>query len=219
MQSDMPLILGHTETEASLFFQADMRNFYLTEEQMRKRMRTVFQIDDAKITAIMHAYRVDSAKMTPSDILIAVASDVQFRLPLTNAAIVKSSAHGQAPVYLYDFGWRIPVLGGVLESPHSVDIPFAFGTIDQAGAMIGHGDSAWETSLHLMSAFVSFARTGNPNNARLPDWQPFNNETRTTMRFDASPKSIPNFRDSVQHEIADIKIDPFNRAALYRYSD
>ncbi|MFV0299310.1 MAG: carboxylesterase/lipase family protein, partial [Paracoccus sp. (in: a-proteobacteria)] len=132
--ANVPLIFGHTHTEATLFFRSDMRNFELTEDQMRARMRQVFGIDDAKIDAIMAAYRADAPDMTPSDILIAVASDVQFRLPLTNAAVTRSGTEGQAPVWLYDFAWTIPQDGGVLGSPHAVDIPFAFGTVDAAGA-------------------------------------------------------------------------------------
>jgi hypothetical protein len=68
-------------------------------------MRKSFTIDDAKIDAIMAAYR--QPKMAPSDILLAVASDVQFRLPMTRAAEIKSGTSGQAPVYMYNFGWTI----------------------------------------------------------------------------------------------------------------
>ena len=215
--ANVPLLLGHTETEATIFFRSDMRNFNLTEAQMRARMRSVFGVDDAKINAIMAAYRHDAPKMTPSDILIAVASDVQFRLPLTGAAETKSGTPGQAPVYLYNFAWRIPWNGGVLGSPHAVDIPFAFGTMDAAGAMIGSGDGAVETALNMMSAFVSFARTGNPNSARLPRWKPYDAATRTTMVLDKECRAVRDWRAAARHAVADLRIDPFNRAALYRY--
>ncbi len=39
MQAGIPLLLGSTRTEASLFFRSDMRNFRLTEAQMRSRLR------------------------------------------------------------------------------------------------------------------------------------------------------------------------------------
>lgn len=217
MQANVPLLLGSTRSEASLFFRSDMRNFSLNEEQMRKRMRTVFTIDDAKIDAIMAAYRKDSAGMTASDILVAVASDVQFRLPLTKAAETKSGAAGQAPVYMYNFGWKIPWQGDVLGSPHAVDIPFAFGTVNEAGPMTGAGANAMETSMNLMSAFVNFARTGNPNNDRMPEWKPFDNSTRMTMLVDAECRAVSDWRGDATRAISDLKIDPFNRAALYRY--
>ncbi|EJL22724.1 carboxylesterase/lipase family protein [Novosphingobium sp. AP12] len=217
MQAGIPLLFGTTKTEASLFFQSDMRNFALTEAQMRKRMRTVFKIDDAKIDAIMAAYRKDEPGMTPSQILVAVATDVQFRLPLTGAAETKSAAPGQAPVYMYNFGWTVPWQDGVLGSPHTVDIPFAFGTIDAAAEMTGPGPGPKVTSLNIMAAFVAFARTGNPNNARMPKWEAYDTATRTTMLIDEKCTADPDWRGDALKEISTLKIDPFNRAALYKY--
>lgn len=215
----IPLLLGSTKTEATLFFRNDMRNFGVTEAQMRDRMRRAYQIDDAKVTAIMAAYREADPAMTPSDIMVAVASDVQFRLPLTAAANAKSSAEGQAPVYMYNFDWTIPVIGGVLGAPHAVDIPFAFGNVDKARAMTGPGDTASETALNMMAAFVAFARTGDPNNDRMPPWRPYDTQTRTTMLINAQCRAASDFRSAASREIADLRIDPFNRSALYRYSE
>jgi len=93
--AQVPLLLGHTETEATLFFRGDPRNFQLSAAQMRARLRKAYAIDDAKVDAIVAAYRQDAPDMTPSDILVAVASDVQFRLPMNRAAEIKSSALGQ----------------------------------------------------------------------------------------------------------------------------
>ena len=217
--ANVPLMFGHTHTEATLFFRSDMRNFDLTEDQMRARIRQAFGIDDARIDAIMAAYRADAPDMTPSDILIAVASDVQFRLPLTRAAETRSATKGQAPVWLYDFAWAIPQDNGVLGSPHAVDIPFAFGTVDAAGAMVGPGDGPRKAALNMMSAFVNFARHGDPNNDRMPEWVPFDAETRTTMRIDAECEPMRDFRAAANAEIADLQIDPFNRAALYAYQE
>ncbi|CAN7279181.1 carboxylesterase/lipase family protein [Neorhizobium tomejilense] len=217
MHARVPLMMGSTKTEASLFFQSDMRNFKLTDDQMRTRMRTVFKIDDRKVDAIMAAYRKASREMTPSDILVAVASDVQFRLPLTGAAETKSGASGQAPVYMYSFNWPIPWENGVLGSPHAVDIPFAFGTVNEAGEMTGSGDEAMETSMNLMSAFASFARTGNPNNDRMPKWKPYDTAARTTMLIDAKCEAATDWRGDALREVSTLKIDPFNRAALYKY--
>ncbi len=167
----------------------------------------------------MAAYRDAEPTMTPSDILVAVASDVQFRLPLTAAAETKSGTRGQAPVYLYSFDWNIPRLGGVLGAPHAVDIPFAFGTIDAAGAMVGPGADPMETSLNMMAAFVSFARSGDPSNDRMPAWRPYDRRTRTTMLINATCRAVSDYRGAATRAIRDLTIDPFNRAGLYRYAE
>jgi para-nitrobenzyl esterase len=217
VHAQVPLLLGSTKTEASLFFMADMRNFKLTETQMRERLRSAFNIDDAKVDAIARAYRQSDAAMTPSEILIAKATDVQFRLPLEGAAVTKSDSAGQAPVYMYLFEWQIRREGGVLGTPHAVDIPFAFGNIDKAVAMTSPGDGAAATEQNLMAAFLAFARTGNPGNKRMPAWLPYNRETRTTMRVNARCETANDYRGAARLAVADLKIDPFNRAALYRY--
>ncbi len=219
MHASVPLLLGHTETEATLFFRSDMRNFDLTEAQMRGRISAAFGIDDTRIDAIIAGYRADAPDMSFSDILIAVASDVQFRLPLTRAAETRSSTDGQAPVWLYDFAWAIPADGGVLGAPHAVDIPFAFGTVDAAGAMVGPGDGPRETALNMMTAFVNFARHGDPNNDRMPQWQPYDADSRTTMRIDATCEVMNDFRAAADAQIDTLEIDPFNRASLYRYAE
>ncbi|ANQ27784.1 carboxylesterase [Vibrio natriegens] len=217
--SDIPLMFGHTKTESTLFMRSDMRNFHISESQMRSRLKSGFGIDDTKVDQIVDAYRKTDPQMTPSDILIAVTSDVQFRVPLERAAATRASAEGQAPVWMYNFTWEIPQDNGVLGSPHAVDIPFAFGTLDAAGAMIGDGDSAYETSLNMMSAFVAFARTGNPNNPRLPHWDPYNSDTKVSMSMNANPQAVSNWRGEGREAVEDLVIDPFNRASLYSYKE
>ncbi|CAN5551064.1 carboxylesterase/lipase family protein [soil metagenome] len=218
MHAKVPLMLGSTKTEASLFFQDDMRNFKLTDNQMRERMRTLFKIDDTRVDAIVAAYRRANDKLTPSETFIAAVSDVQYRLPLTRLAELKSAAARQAPVYMYSFNWEIPAMGGVLGAPHAVDIPFAFGTVDEAGPMVGKGPAPMETSLNMMSAFVSFARTGNPNNARMPTWGPYDATSRTTMLINEVCATASDYRGVELAAVAGLAVDPFDRAA-YRYKE
>lgn len=106
----------------------------------------------------------------------------------------------------------------MLGSPYAVDIPFAFGTIDAAGAMAGPGDAPRETALNMMATFVSFAWRGDPNNDRMPAWRPCDASDRTTMRVDADCAAVSGFRAAADAEIAELKINTFNRAALYRYA-
>ncbi|MBN9669886.1 carboxylesterase/lipase family protein [Roseibium aggregatum] len=219
LHADVPLMFGHTKTESTLFMRSDMRNFDITEEQMRSRLKAGFGIDDSKVDEIIAGYHEADADMTPSDILFAITSDVQFRLPLTNAAVTRSSTDGQAPVWIYNFAWEIPRDDGELGSPHAVDIPFAFGTLDAAGAMIGTGDAAHETALNMMSAFVAFARNGDPNNDRLPEWLPYNGDTRISMLMQAEPVAASDWRGAGRDAVSDLVMDPFNRASLWRYQE
>ena len=42
----------------------------------------------------------------------------------------------------------------------------------------------------LSLTWTSFARTGNPNNRRIPTWTPHNTQQRPTMVLDDEPKLV-----------------------------
>ena len=59
--------------------------------------------------------------------------------------------------------------------------------------MSGAGAGPVKVSRDLMSAFVGFARTGNPNNARLPEWRPYESTTRYSMAVADPCRLISDF--------------------------
>ena len=91
---------------------------------------------------------------------------------------------GAAPVFLYEFTYRIPALGGALRSPHTMCLPFIFGTTKIAEAFTGTGPEQDALTCAVQGAWAAFAYTGNPNHAGLADWEPYNMVTRPTMVFD-----------------------------------
>ncbi|HSV83033.1 MAG TPA: carboxylesterase family protein, partial [Ramlibacter sp.] len=193
----------------------------VTDRQLKARLQAHFRLDEARAEALMAAYRKDGASRSAADILAYLSSDVLARGPLVQAAEAKAKA-GAAPVYLYHFDWKIPVDGGVWRSPHAVDIPFAFGTVDQARAMTGDGPGPMEVSRNLMSAFVAFARSGKPDNARMPPWRPYDAVSRPTMVVDESCRLVNDYH--ANDRIASGPLlgeDPstFLRGALFRYSE
>ena len=51
----------------------------------------------------------------------------------------------------------------------------------------------------ICSAWVNFARTGNPNNEYLPEWKPFTKGNEVTMVFDKKSEARVDFdRELVQ---------------------
>lgn len=214
----VPLLVGTAKTEATFYFAGDARQMRLSIDQVRARLKAQFSIDDAKADALIAAFRQDEPKRTPSEVLVALITNTLFRVPMLQAAEAKASA-GQAPVYLYNFGWKAPVDGGIWGSPHASDIPFAFGTTSKATSLVGTGPEPAQVSRHVMSAFVAFARTGNPNNPRMPEWKPFDAATRTTMTIDRDCRAVNDYLSGDRMAAADVRLDPFNRSALMTYRD
>ena len=49
---------------------------------------------------------------------------------------------------------------------------------------------AGKTLKNLASAWVAFARTGNPNNPQIPQWPAYDALTKPTMIFDADTRVV-----------------------------
>lgn len=218
LHASVPLLMGTANTEATFYFAADKRHLNLSTKQVKDRLMGQFGVDEARAEAIMADFRKDGPDRAPSDVLVTIITDTLFRIPMLQAAELKANAK-QALVYFYNFVWRSPVDGGIWGSPHAIDIPFAFGNTDGATELAGTGSEADEVSRTLMSAFTAFACTGNPNNSRMPEWKPFDAAGRASMTVDLKPALVSDFRGNDRVAGAQLKIDPFNRAAMMTYKD
>lgn len=193
MNPVVPIMIGTTETEASLWLRRDPRNTTVTVPQVRGRIMRQFNVDEAKAGALIAAYQQDEQNQTPWDILQALACDTMFRGRMLLAAEALAKAR-PTPVYVYNFGWKLPADGGIWGSPHAVDIPFAFGNVELMRSTVGPGEGPVNASLNMMSAFIEFARTGDPNNSRMPRWKAYDDKTRPTMTINETCRLVDDFR-------------------------
>src|SRR5260370_27882765 len=81
------------------------------------------------------------------------------------------------------FTWEAAVLDGKLKSPHALEIPFVFDTVQTSG-LTGDSPTRFALAEKMSCTWLAFARTGNPNNEGIPDWPPYSAERRPTMIFD-----------------------------------
>jgi para-nitrobenzyl esterase len=84
---------------------------------------------------------------------------------------------------MYRFQWYSPVSGGRLRAMHCMDIPFVFENVDLSTSVVGDRPDRRALADKMSTAWVAFARTGNPNHKKLPMWEPFTAEKRPTMIF------------------------------------
>jgi para-nitrobenzyl esterase len=138
---------------------------------------------------IIDAYRRDYPKATPFD-LYAIIAAASFRRPAFEHAIRKA-ALGSAPAYSYIYSWRTPVLDNRPGSFHACEIAFAFDNAEICDHYSGGTPEAFVLSKQISTAWVSFARTGNPNHDGLPHWPTYTAEHRATMYFD-TPCEVRN---------------------------
>lgn len=92
------------------------------------------------------------------------------------------SAQKAAPVYMYFFTWKPSV--NALGACHGMELPFIFNNISLQREMTGATPDAYQLAELMSAAWISFIKTGNPNITGLPKWEPYTQESGTTMIFD-----------------------------------
>ena len=182
--ADVPLMLGSCETEKSFYdVVADPASLPLDEAALTREVARFVGIDEAQSKKLIAGYRTGREDLDGRHLYNIISSDHMYRRNEVEAAERKASRAG-APVYLYEFTWKTPVLGGILKTPHTLCIPFAFGNIEIAKEFVGEGPAQEALQAKVMGAWISFAQSGNPNHAGLANWPAFNIEDRPTMIFD-----------------------------------
>ena len=133
---------------------------------------------DDYVAAVKKAYPNDTR---PSDLLDI---DATFRPGAVFQANKKSQLEDAAPVYMFMFTWQSPVFDGKYKALHCMELPFVFDNVERARQMTGGGEKAHILADKMSSAWINFAKTGNPNHNGLPQWPEYNPENTSTMFFD-----------------------------------
>ena len=171
---NIPLLAGSTMHEFSLR-RSNTNNISL-EEVKEILQRTYGDQTDEYIHTFAKAY----PDYKPQDL---IETDYLFRPEVIEQAHKKYEQQG-APVYVYMFSWESPVLDGALRATHCMEIAFVFDNIARCRAMTGGTESAYALADKVSSAWLNFAKTGNPNVKSLPTWEAFSPENGATMFLD-----------------------------------
>ncbi len=185
VSAEVPVMIGHTRTEYT-GLTMDAALWHLDEDGMRTQLKELLG-DQSE--AMIKLYQKHSPNTTPSDIFFLIESDYRYGAPTMKIA-ERRAALGKGPVYLYYFAWKTPVQGGLLESPHNLEWPFAFDNAKICANLTGGGPDAMTLADKISDTWIAFARTGNPNNPKLPHWPAFNEKNHATMVFDNESKVV-----------------------------
>ncbi len=177
LSKDIPLLIGSTKTEFTPFM--GMATFASDEKQILEVIKKRYDSKaDAYVTAAKKAY--PSIKR-PSDLLDI---DFSFRPGAVLQANTKSETIGAAPVFMYMFTWDSPIMDGKFKSLHCMELPFVFNNIARCEEMTGGGKEAYVLAEKMSSAWINFAKKGDPNDSSLPKWLPYTSKNGETMFFD-----------------------------------
>ena len=172
---DVPVMIGTTLHEFTMSTYVPAFRTITKEKAVEFLKQRYADRTDDFLAAFAKAY----PNYQPKDL---VDVDFVFRPGAVEQARLKAAQQG-APVYMYMFAWESPVLDGMFRSTHCMEIPFAFNNAVVHASMTGGGAEAQALAEKMSSAWLNFARTGNPNAEGLPQWDAYTEEGGATMFF------------------------------------
>ena len=197
----VPMMLGTTRTESSLFIGAsNPASFDLDWPGVKDVLTTSYP--DKDIDAVIAGYRELDPEAAPADVLFEATTDARWAAGHVTQA-ERKVAQGAAPAYLYLFDWDTPVDGGKWRSPHALEIGFVFDNVANSESMSGIGEEQQRVADVLSETWIAFAKTGDPNNALIPHWPAYDTEARPVMVFDVEPKIVNDARGAQRRLLDD----------------
>jgi para-nitrobenzyl esterase len=179
ISSGIPMLVGHTATETTVLFPPEgafTLDWASLEAALQAKVREPLPV--------INGFRRLRPEATPSDLYFAITTEAGMG---RNARIVqeKRAAHATAPCYAYLVDWRSPVKNGTLGAHHGVELPMVFDTVESFPDLAPRVAEARALADEMSARWASFARTGNPNVAGLPEWPAYSAPRRATMLFDS----------------------------------
>lgn len=111
-----------------------------------------------------------------------------------------------AKVWMYRFDWKSQAQAYV-NACHGLELPFVFNTFapDLTDGFVGTNPPRGLSGA-MQDAWISFARTGDPNHKGLPDWLAYEPAHRATMIFDTKSQVVEDPDPEVRQLFKDIPL-------------
>jgi len=182
---DVPIMIGSTRTEHT-GLTTDAALWHLDKAGLQTQ---VFKLLGDRAGEMIGLYGKCNPGASASELFFLIASDYSYGAKTMKIA-ERRAILGRGAVYLYYFAWESPVQGGMLRSPHNIEWPFAFDNAQICANLTGGGSDAIALADKISDTWIAFARTGNPNNPKMPHWHEFNINDRATMVINNDSKVV-----------------------------
>jgi para-nitrobenzyl esterase len=190
ISDDIPVMVGWNQTEATLWLARDPDLNEISDERLEERIRALVGDSASEVIGKYREYYPDADN---SDVLAYVATG-RRRYPVDSITLAeRKSARAKAPVWLYTLTYRTTARRGALRTPHALEIPFVFDNVESSRRFVGDGDGPQKMAEQMSSSWIAFARTGDPNNPRVPDWPAYDPDNRRSMVFNTESYVAEDF--------------------------
>ncbi len=209
---DVPLIVGNVLNEFFNSIQMEDNSLdAMTMEEARKRLKgtggpaSFFSASLGKGTDhVIDVFRQKYPHATPFTMFSIISAMTTMRMSALEQAKRKAE-QGGAPAYNYWFQRQTPILDGQARAFHCSELPYVFYLADECAPMTGGGPEAVALAGKMADAWISFARTGNPNHAGLPHWPAYDPAKMQTMVFDNESRVEDDPDGDIRRAIAEAR--------------
>ena len=166
--AEVDLLVGSNAEEMALYRMVfDVVGVPAPDEDALLGAVTRLHPDPADVVA---AYRSAGRGTTPAEVADAVGTDWMFGVPTRRLA----DAH-TGSTWRYRFDWRSPGHDGRLGASHAMELPFVFdvvGRVDTGALAVPDTDETRALAARMRTAWVAFARDGDPGWPAVPRGDP-----------------------------------------------
>ena len=181
---DIPLMIGNTHDEFGGGAAGGPGAPEITWDNIAGRLAPQMVLD-LNARYVVDWYRARFPRMTPREVFVAAVTCGRSRPGHLIQAEERAKLNGPTWMYQLDFASPVEPWRGAY---HGFDIGLVFDNCDKPGSKAGTGAEARKVAEAMSETFIAFARTGDPNNARIPAWGRYTLPERTTMIFDVDSR-------------------------------
>jgi len=185
--NDIPMIIGNTSGEGTIF---------ILKDKPRKYEEATRQFYGSFADTLLKIYPKGNKKETLKSMANSFR-DMYFGWFTYTWAQLQCKT-GKSPVYVYYFNQLQPKsmitsFAKSQEPYHGSDCAYVFGHLEQ-NPKIEYSEEDKKLSKIMMAYIVNFAKNSNPNSVGLPEWSPYTLENQNTLYLNSEIQSgiIPN---------------------------
>lgn len=193
----IPFMVSTNHDEARLLIgRGNPAMFDLTWATLKQNLaRYSEKMGGLDLDAVIALYRREHPAYSASDVFFGATTDSRdWRPALCEIERRAALPPGSAPTYSCEMRWGSPAEGGKYKACHALDLPLMFDNVALSNRMTGTSPEAYAMAEQISTTYIAFARTGNPDNPRIPPWPPYDLTRRATMVFDLESKVIDDPR-------------------------
>jgi para-nitrobenzyl esterase len=135
----------------------------------------------------------------------------------TSAFCVARAAAGGENTWNFMFAFETWYKGGWM-STHADELAFIFHNTEYIGAMYA-GESTKKMQDLIFNAWISFARTGDPNYEGMPEWKRVTPDERSCFVFSSSPGNRVAFDEKLVELVRKYRASGFGAPPISKKND